>query len=151
MATFKWSASWTSRVTMLATELNSLADNAYSGISGSGTGVEFDNTTNVDVWARFVVNLASLNPTGTAFITVYLVKADSSSNYEDAPSSTLAGYDHEPVILFVSTGSAAKRRISYPFKISPGKYKAALRNDTNVSLAASGSTVAIETADRGSV
>jgi len=146
-STFKWSAVFSLYGTnLITTEANSLADNAYTAL-----GAEYDNTSGLNVWGRFIVNLASLNPTGTAFVTIYIVKADAAGNYEDGPSSTLAGYDHEPIVLFVPTGSATKRRVSYPVKLPPCKFKLVVRNDTNVALAASGNTVGLEVANRGAV
>jgi hypothetical protein len=58
VTTFKWTG-WTDRSAStggtISTELNSLANGAFSAVSGI-----YDNTTNLDEWAIFVIDLASL-------------------------------------------------------------------------------------------
>lgn len=139
--TDKWSA-WVSRSTGLTTELNSLANGAYSAL-----GTAFDNTTNLDQYAVCEIVLASLNPTAGAYIQLFLAQSADGANYEDAPSSTNPGYHMSVAVLPVTTGSAAKRIITPPFRIPPGKYKLALLNATNVALASSANTAALYTAN----
>ena len=137
-----WQTSWTSRSNVLTTELNSLADNAYSA-----AGTAIDNTSNLDQYAAAEVNLASLNPTTGAFLTLYLVQSLDGTNYEDAPSSTQPGYHQQVAVIPLATGSATKRVSTPIFKIPTGKFKFVLRNDSNVSLGASGNTVTLYSAN----
>lgn len=137
-----WQTSWTSRGTVLTTELNSLGDNAYSAV-----GSPVDNTSNLDQYGAVEVNLASLNPTTGAFLTLFLVQSVDGTNYEDAPSSTQPGYHQQIAVLPLATGSATKRVSSPIFKIPPGKFKFVLRNDANVALGSSGNTVTLYTAN----
>ena len=138
----KWDTAPTSRGNILTTELNSLANDAYSAV-----GPAFDNTSNLDQFAWVEVNLASLNPTTGAFITLFLVQSLDGTNYEDEPSSTLPGYHAIRAVIPIKTGSATKRAISDMFRIPPGHFKPVLRNDCNVAFGASGNTVELFTAN----
>lgn len=135
-----WDTSWTSRGTVLTTELNSLADGAFSAV---GTAV--DNTSNLDQYGGLDIVLGSLNPTAGAFLQLHLVQSYDGTTYEDAASSTNPSYHNVVASIPVTTGSAAKRVMSPLFRIPPGKFKFVLYNDCNVSLAASGNTVTLYT------
>ena len=56
--THKWTAQ-SSQTTVLSTDLNSLANAAYSAASAA-----FDNTSNLYQWASAELVLASLTPSG---------------------------------------------------------------------------------------
>jgi len=137
-----WDAAWNSRGTVLTTELNSLANGSYSAV-----GTAIDNSANLNRWGVLEVALASLNPTTGAYLMLFMVQSADGTNYEDAPSSTNPGMQSLVAVLNVATGSATKRIISRPFRLPAGKVKFVLLNGTNVSLAASGSTVTLYTAD----
>lgn len=138
----KWSAAWTSRGTVLTTELNALANGSYSGV-----GTAIDNTSNLNQTGYLEVNLASLNPTTGAYLQAFMVQSLDGTNYEDAPSSTNPGYGCQNASVSVPTGSATKRVTIGPFVIPPGKMKFVLLNKTNVSLGATTNTVTLYTAD----
>lgn len=123
---------------VLTTELNSLADNAYSAF-----GTALDNAANKDQSFVAEINLASLNPTTGAFVTLFAVPSYEGTNYADAPSSTNPGRNMIAAQVDVATGSAAKVVNTPPFALPPFKHKFVLRNDTNVTLGASGNTVKI--------
>lgn len=138
----KWLAAWTSRSTVLTTELNALANGAYSAV-----GTAYDNTTNLNQTGYLEVNLASLTPTAGAYLQAFMVQSLDGTNYEDAPSSTNPGYGCQNAGNAVATGVATKRVSIGPFTIPPGKMKFVLLNKTNVALGATGNTVTLYTAD----
>ena len=137
-----WETSWTSRSTVLTTELNSLGDGAFSGV-----GSAVDNTSNLDQFGALDIVLASLNPTAGAFLQLFMVQSLDGTNYEDAPSSTNPGLHMLVATVNVTTGSAAKRIMTPTFRIPPGKFKFVLYNDCNVSLGASSNTVTLYTSN----
>jgi hypothetical protein len=140
MATNRWAATWTSRGTVLTTELNTLGSGSYSAL-----GTEIDNTSNLDLWAMLKVDLASLNPTTGAYVQLFLVQCGDGTNYEDAPSSTNPGTHMAIRPLLLATGASAKRVYSPGFKIPPGKWKFVCLGSAGVSFAASGNTVTLYT------
>jgi hypothetical protein len=142
LATNKWGATWTSRGTVLTTELNTLGISTYSGL-----GTEIDNTTNLDIWAMLKIDLASLTPTSGAYLQLFLVQCGDGTNYEDAPSSTNPGGHMSLRPLSVATGAGTKRIYTPAFRIPPGKWKFVLLNGTGVALASSGNTVTLYTTD----
>jgi hypothetical protein len=139
MATVKWAGSPTSRSTQLTTELNSLANNAFSAV-----GPAFDNTSNLDQWFGFDLVLASLNPTAGAYVNIYAVPSWDGTNYADAPSSTNPGNHVLVATLSITTGSAAKRQMSlYPVQLPPGKMKFVIKNGCGVAFGASSNTLTL--------
>jgi hypothetical protein len=140
MATRKWAGTWTSRGNVLTTELNSLADVAFSGV-----GTELDNTANLDEFAIAQIDLASLNPTTGAFLQLFVAVAPDGTNYDDAPSSTNPGSHQLVATVALQTGSATKRVVTKPFKLPPTKMKFVLKNESNVALAAASNTVKVYT------
>jgi hypothetical protein len=135
-----WETSPTSRGTVLTTELNALANGAYSAV-----GTEIDNATNLDQYGSFEVNLASLTPTSGAYVQLFITQAVGGTNYEDAPSSTNPGYQMSVGVLSVATGAATKRVTSPWFRLPPGKFKVVLLNGTGAALAANTNTVTLYT------
>lgn len=141
MSTVKWAAAPTSRSTGLTTELNSLADGAFSAV-----GTAFDNTSNLDQWASVEIALASLSPAAGAYVQVFLVQSLDGTNYEDAAKSSNPGYHQATPPLPVDTTATSAKKIDSPwFRIPPGKWKLVLFNKCGVALAASGSTVTLYT------
>lgn len=127
-----------SRSTVLTTQLDGLADGAFSAV-----GSEIDNSVNLDKYGMIEVNLASLNPTAGAFIELYMTTALDGTNYEDPPSATNPGIQNLIARMSVATGSAAKRIRSPRFELPPCKVKFVLYNDCNVSLGANSSTATL--------
>lgn len=147
--TFKWTT-WTDRSGStggtVSTELNSLANAAFSAVSGA-----YDNTTNLDEWAAFVIDLASLNPTTGAYLQIFLVASLDGTNYEDAASATNPGSHQLVATVSLTTGAAAKRAITALFRLPPGKMKWVLKNASNVAFAASANTAKLYTANEQGV
>lgn len=130
--TTKWTAP-EAIATALTTDLNSLANNTLSAASAA-----IDNESGLYLYMTVELALASLNPTGTPYCNLYLVKQIDGTNYEDLNSSM----SHEVVAVFLmATGSAAKRCIVANLLIPPVPFKLAVENQTGVSFAASGSTL----------
>lgn len=137
-----WDAAWVDQGDLLTTELNSLANAAYSAV-----GTAFDNTSGLARWASAEIVLGSLTPTAGAYLMLFLVQSLDGTNYEDAPSSTNPGMHMAVAILNVATGAAAKRVMAPPFALPAGKFKPVLLNGTGAAFPASGNTVALYTSD----
>lgn len=137
-----WSGAPVSRGTGLTTELNSLADGAYSAI-----GTEFDNTTNLDQYGQAHIHLGSLSPAAGAFVQLFLVQ-EIAATYENEPKSTNPGGQMSVAVCSVDTAASSAKEIATPlFAIPPGKFKLVLLNKCGVALNASGNTVTLYTTD----
>lgn len=142
MAAINWSA-FTDRGNLASTILDSLADATLSGAS-----TELDNATNKDTHALIEINLGSLNPTGSPYLELYMVKAPYGLNYEEAP---IIGGDNRNTAIAtipVPTGLATKRVMtSTLIQLPPCKIKFYVGNQLNVSMAASGNSIDVYTAN----
>ena len=132
----------TSRSTGLTTELNSLANGAYSS-----AGTAFDNTTNRDQYGALDIVLASLTPASGASLSVYLLQSLDGTTYEDAPASTNPGTHMLVATVLLNASTSAKRVMSPAFYLPPGKFKLVLLNSAGVALASSGNTVTLYTSN----
>lgn len=132
MSTLSWVAP-EAIATALTTELNSLANGGLCTASSA-----IDNETDLYEYVEVELALASLNPTGSPYLLLYLVKSVDGTNYEDS-NTTMS---HQVVAtLPVATGSATKRVCVGNILIPPCKFKLAVQNQTNVTLAAASNTV----------
>ena len=128
-------------VTVLSTELNTLADATWSSLSS-----EIDNSTNGYMFADVEVYLASLTPTGAdAAIEIYLVPTIDGTNY---PNYTESGNSEEQennqyFVGSVSLSLDAEIQIHSirGVELPPGKFKIGARSQAGPSLASSGNTV----------
>jgi len=136
MATTFKRVAWADLGNLLTTELNALANGAYSSL-----GTEYDNSTGLYLYGALLINLASLTPTTGAYLQVFMAEAIDGTNYEDAPSSTNPGYHMMLPLASVATGSATKRLTVFRFDLPASKIKFALLNGTGVSLGATSNTV----------
>jgi hypothetical protein len=147
--TFKWTA-WTDRSAStggtVSTELNSLANNAFSAVSGI-----YDNSTNLDEWAAFVLDLASLTPAAGAYVQFFLTDSLDGTNFEDAASSTNPGAHQLVATVSLTTAVGTRRANTPPFRLPPGKMKWVLKNSSGVAFAASGNTAKLFTANEQGV
>lgn len=145
MATIKIGAYGTA-VTVLATELNSLANSNVSGVSGSGTGTIFDNTTNLNLFgdAELVVTFGAA-PTAGASIELHAYESvDGGTTYETSLASGATLPNDQPVGIFIVEGTGTAQRLHIRrLPLSPGKTKFALVNSAGQAFPASGSTVTI--------
>lgn len=142
--TYKWSAAWTSRGNVLTAELNALAS---AGVSAAGT--EVDNATNLDTWGQLKLSVTfATNPSAGGYVNVYMVTAPDGTNYEDSGTSTPV---HRLVASIpVRAVTTAQVVNSKPFPLEPAKTKFFLENQAGFAFPASGSTVALFTANEGS-
>jgi hypothetical protein len=137
--TFKWTAAG-SRGNQLTTELNSLANGAFSAV-----GPAYDNTTNLDEWGACDITLASLLPTTGGYLQIFLAVSLDGTTYEDAPSSTNPGSHQLVATVSLNVTTSAKRVMTQPFRLPFTKFKFVLKNAAGVALAASANTVALYT------
>jgi hypothetical protein len=143
--TFKWAAG-TSRGNQLTTELNALANGAFSAV-----GPAYDNTGNLDEYAYCDITLASLTPATGGYIQLFLAVSVDGTTYEDAPSSTNPG-SHQLVATVSLRASVGTCRISTKrFEIPPLKFKFVLKNASGVALGATLNTVAMTTCNEQGV
>lgn len=132
MATLKWTTT-EALASSLTTGLNTLTNGSLSGVSTA-----VDNAADLYEYITFEVALASITPSGTPYVTVYIFYSADGTNYEDASTSA----SHAAAVsLPVTTGASAKRAVSRPVLLQPFKFKLALQNSTGVSLAGSGNTL----------
>lgn len=136
--THKWTAQ-SSQTSVLTTELNSLANAAYSAASAA-----LDNTSNLHQWASAELVLASLTPTGSPYIAVYLLPTQSSV-YPDGGGSTAPSAENLWCVFALSTSTGAKNRAVMGLPIPPANMKFVLYNAAGPALASSGNTLKITT------
>jgi hypothetical protein len=140
MATnFKWGGG-TSRGNQLTTELNALANGAFSAV-----GPAYDNTANLDEYADADITLASLLPTTGGYLQLFLVVSVDGTTYEDAPSATNPSGGRLLGTVGVNVTTSAKRLMIKRFEIPPFKFKFVLKNQAGVAFGATLNTVAITT------
>lgn len=130
----KWAAP--SVVTLLSTELNSLANNALSAASSAVSG-------NRDIYADFELVLASLSPAAPNYCNLYILEAVDGTNYPAATASVLRNQPAQLLCTFPLdlTAATAQRVVVRNVLIPPGNFKVALDNQAGIGLASSGNTV----------
>jgi hypothetical protein len=143
--TFKWLAS-TDRGTVLTTELNALANGAFSAV-----GPAYDNTTNLDEWGACDIVLASLTPTTGAYLQLFLDVSLDGTTYEDAPSATNPGSHQLVATVSLNVSASAKRTMTVWFRLPPNKFKFVLKNAAGVALGATLNTVTLKTTNEQGV
>lgn len=138
-------------VSLLTTELNSLANNTNVVSSVGGSSGVFDNvqaTSNLNAYVRAKVELvlAAYTGTPTASSAVYLwfLKNIDGSNYEDGGSSVTPARNPDAVIPVSATASGPQRVIVECW-VPVGLFKVLARNaGTGITFAASGNTVKVK-------
>lgn len=141
MSVEKWEAA-SDRGTVLSTQLNALADAAYSAL-----GAELDNTANKD---RFAVAELSVDfvsaPTAESVVELYCVIARDGTNYPVvAPPSAL----YYVGTFQIDDDTAAQLAVTQKFELpGPFKMKFLVRNRTGQPFPATGSTVKVSTYNR---
>ena len=123
--------------TALSTALDALGNGSYSAASsaitnGSGT---------VYKYMALELYLASLTPSGTPYIEVYLLPTVDATNYVDGGGATAPPAETLLAVFSLSTSASTKRRAVSNLLIPPFDFKLVLKNASGVSLAASGSTL----------
>jgi hypothetical protein len=131
---FKWKAD--SITSLLTTELNSLANN-----TGSAVGTEYDNSTNLNMYADFELNVTfGGNATADTTVDLYLIPAADGTNYDDG-SATVQPLNHY-VGSFSLRAATAHKVVLRNIVIPPTKFKVIVYNNgSGQAFPASGSTV----------
>lgn len=133
-------------VSLLTTELNSLANN-----SNANVGSVVDNVvggTNLDGYVRGKVELVlaaySGTPTVSSAIYLWFLKAiDGGTNYEDGSSSVTPARQPD-VVIPVGAIASGPQRVIVECWMPVGVFKALARNaGTGITLAASGNTIKV--------
>ena len=144
MATVKW-AGWTSRGTVLTTELDALAN---SGRSAAGT--EVNNAVNKDRWGKLEMAVTfGTAPTAGGYVEIFAVTAPDGTNYEDGSDSVDPGA-HKLVDRIPLRETTAYRVTGRQFPLEPAKTKFLLTNASGQAFPASGSTVTLYTTNEES-
>ena len=136
-----------SAVSLLTTELNSLANNS-NGSAGSAVNNVAGGTSNADGYVRGVVELVlaaySGTPSaGTGVSLWFLRSIDGGSNYEDGSSSVTPARMAD-VVIPVRSLASGPQRVAVPCWLPAGYWKPLARNDgTGISFASSGNTVKV--------
>jgi len=145
MATSKilWDAAWTSRGTVLTTELNNLAASARTA-----KGSEIDNSTNLDQYGKLkiLVTFGSA-PAAGGYLQIHMVTTLDGSDWEDGDASNDPGTHTVVGVIPVKATTSAQKLNSPIFKMEPGKTKFILYDGCSVAFPASGSTVTLYTAN----
>lgn len=124
-------------VSLLSTELNSLANNAASAASSV-----IANQTNLDVYADFWLHLATLTPTAPNYITIYVLEAIDGSTYPAATGTILRNQPEHVLCTFaldpaVGAQDCVVRNVLLP----PASFKVVLDNQAGPALNAAGNTL----------
>lgn len=144
MATVKWAGAPTSRGTVLTTQLNTLANAAFSA-----AGPAYDNTANLDEWFWFeFLTGGAITPTAGANVQIFCVLSPGGTNYGDAPSANNAGFEALVCTLPLTTAAGTQRAVSLkPIQLPPCLMKFVLKNNAGVALSATGNTLTLYSAD----
>lgn len=139
MATVKWIRSTRGTaglITLLTTELNSLANNA-AAISASA----ITNTTELDQYADFeLVFQHGSAPTADTTHDLYLVRSVDGTNYEDSSSSRPPAMGSVGSFVCDNTTSA-QRKVIPSILLPPGDHKIMLVNKSGQAMASSANTL----------
>lgn len=123
--------------TALSTQLNSLANNAFSSQSA-----EINNESGLYMYLDLELLLASFTPgSGSPYCAVWLVYNLDGTNYEKAPNGSSG--DKAPDAIFPLEASVAQSsRIIVPnIPIAPLRFRLILRNVSGAALPSSGNTL----------
>lgn len=135
-----WQAATTATgATALSTELNSLANAAYSTVGSAQTNiVALDQFACVEFICTSTVTVGA-----SAYVQVFLVQSADGTNYEDAPASTNPGFHMLVATIGLNNTTALKRAISPWFRLPPCNFKLVLYNAAGVALPATGNSVVV--------
>lgn len=127
--------------TALGSELNSLANDTWSALSG-----EFDNSLLGFMFIDVEFDLASITPTGAdAAVELYLVPSIDDTQYPTYSEAGSADEQENNQYFIGSVTLSLDAEIHIHtirgIELPPGKWKLGVRNRSNVALAASGSTI----------
>lgn len=136
----KWGQGLAATVqTVLSTELNSLANGAYTN---AGTAFDNANASNLNTygWLELNVTFGSA-PTDKSTIDIYMLKAMDGTNYEDGSSSVRPAGASLVASIDLRNSTSAQKRASGMFVMPPSPVKFLAYNGSGQAFPASGSTV----------
>jgi len=143
MATEKWDV-FTSRSTVLTTELNALAN-----AGRSAAGAEINNATNMDMYGQLELQVTfGTAPTAGGFVEIYMVNALDGTNYEDGSNTVDPGTHKLVDRIPVRAVTTAQRLNGRMLPLEPAKTKFLLVNGSGQAFPASGSTLTLYTTNR---
>jgi hypothetical protein len=143
MATEKWDG-FTSRSTVLTTELNALANNGRSA-----AGAEIDNGTNLDMYGQLELQVTfGTAPSAGGYVEIYMVNALDGTNYEDGSNTVDPGTHKLVDRIPVRAVTTAQRLNGRMLTLEPAKTKFLLVNGSGQAFPASGSTLTLYTTNR---
>lgn len=134
-------------VSLLTTELNSLANNANGSAGGAVNNVS-GGTSNLDGFVRGAVelylNTYSGTPSGGTGVSVWFLRsADAGATYEDGSSSVTPARMAD-VVIPVRSVASGPQRIIVPCWLPAGYWKPLARNEgTGITFASSGNTLKV--------
>ncbi len=133
----KW-GNLASVVSLLTTELNSLANGAATAASSA-----IANQTNLDIYADIELVLASLSPVAPNYGTLYILEAVDGTNYPSATAAVLLNQPSQILCTFAldTTATTAQRIVVRNVLLPPASFKVAYYNQAGVALGASGNTI----------
>jgi hypothetical protein len=126
----------------LTTELNSLATG-----SGSAASAAIDNSTNLDLFGDFVLDVTyGTNPTAGSTVDLYIIPSIDATNYSDYTSGATPFAPKEMLVKSweLKVAITAQKLIVRDVPL-PKKFKVAVINNAGQAMAASGNTVKFET------
>ena len=124
-------------LSLLTTELNSLANAGYCTASAA----QGADATGGPLYGDFELVLASHDATVYTMAELYIVRSADGTNYEDAPTSTNPGTGMLAGTFIGSDASAAKRVILPDVPRPPGLWKAIIKNVSGATFSASNNTL----------
>lgn len=133
-----------SAVTLLSTELNSLANNTMCSAGSAQTNTQATSNFNGYVRGKIELNIGAPGGTLTANSTVdfWFLKTVDGSNYEDGSSSVTP--QRIPDVVFPMRNVSTAQRIVRECWVPVGTWKPIAKNDgTGQTLASSGNTIKI--------
>lgn len=133
-------------VTVLSSELASLANGSLCGVSGSGSGVVLDNTTSHNLYADFELITGALGgaPTVNNVFALYMSTSLDGTNYENTMAAGANTPDAGHLVgnfVVQSAVTTSQRLHIIGVKLTPGKHQFQLLNNSGVALPSSGASV----------
>jgi hypothetical protein len=133
--TLKW-ATPEAIASALTTDLNSLANAAYSAASGA-----IDNLTDLYEYIELELNLAAQGSARSSggTVEVWMEKQIDGTNYEDRANTA---FGHQFLASFpLDAATTTRRLVLSNIPIPPAAFKLSVRNNTGQAFASSGSTL----------
>ena len=132
-----WAAAPTSRGNVLSTQMNALADNAFTA-----QGAEVNNSANLDTYGMFEFNV---DPTAAfsagAFVVIYMITAPDGTNYGEGSASVDPGADTWLLNIPLRATADAIIKMTKVFPLPPVKFKFILENQAGLVFPSAGTTL----------